>query len=63
MKTYYLTYAREQRVSLEIEAETLEQAEKTAWKLAADLDLNSIADESDDPGTLWLDDVEDKEGL
>lgn len=61
MSIYEFTYVREQRVHLEIEAESVEDATEKAWSAANKLNLQTAQDQSDDPGALWLDDVRPEE--
>jgi hypothetical protein len=52
MTTFQFQYRREQRVDFEVEAATEEEAEEKAWKYVESLSLDSLDDESDDPGEL-----------
>jgi hypothetical protein len=59
-KIYRFSYTRVQIVHLyDIEAETLEDAQTQAVEQLEEFNLFSKDDESDDPGEIWLDEVEE----
>lgn len=53
MTTYYFKYVREQRVLVEVEAASWQEAERIANEQIQNLRLDSADDESDDPGELF----------
>ena len=57
MINYRFTYTSEQRAYIDVDADTLEEAEAHAMKYIETLELSAPDDESDDGGELWLDET------
>jgi hypothetical protein len=52
-KKYTFQYVREQRVTIQVEAASWEEAEEKAWWETEKLTLWALDDESDDKGSLY----------